>query len=118
MAAGPRTPVPCARTPAPGKEIRFMAFSIRTLDGGDVQLPSSELDRLRASLSGDDGQRSQFALRTIWNAMIDRRPALIVRCPNADDVVRAVRFARAHGCCSPSAAAATTSPATRSATAG
>jgi FAD/FMN-containing dehydrogenase len=32
--------------------------------------------------------------RTVFNAMIDRRPALIARCANADDVVRAVNLAR------------------------
>jgi FAD/FMN-containing dehydrogenase len=32
--------------------------------------------------------------RRIWNAMIDKRPALIARCANADDVVAAVGFAR------------------------
>jgi hypothetical protein len=34
--------------------------------------------------------------RGIWNAMIDRRPALILRCATPDDVVRAVRFTREH----------------------
>ena len=34
--------------------------------------------------------------RTIWNRMIDRRPALIARCAGADDVIAAVRFAREH----------------------
>jgi FAD/FMN-containing dehydrogenase len=34
--------------------------------------------------------------RSIWNAMIDRRPGLIVQCTDTSDVVRAVRFARAH----------------------
>lgn len=33
--------------------------------------------------------------RTIWNAMIDRRPALIARCVGASDVMRAIGFARA-----------------------
>jgi len=33
--------------------------------------------------------------RTVWNAMIDRRPALIARCTDAEDIVCAVNFARA-----------------------
>src|SRR5690242_2024340 len=32
--------------------------------------------------------------RKIWNGMIDKRPAVIVKCVNDADVVNAVRFAR------------------------
>jgi len=35
-------------------------------------------------------------VRQIWNAMIDRRPALIARCASPDDVVEAVKLARSH----------------------
>ena len=35
--------------------------------------------------------------RSVWNAMIDRRPALIVRCLGVPDVVACVNAARTHG---------------------
>jgi FAD/FMN-containing dehydrogenase len=35
--------------------------------------------------------------RTVWNAMIDRRPAAIARCANTADVVEAARFGRTAG---------------------
>jgi FAD/FMN-containing dehydrogenase len=36
-------------------------------------------------------------VRTLYNAMIDKRPALIVRCADQDDVVAAVNFGRDEG---------------------
>ncbi len=42
---------------------------------------------------GDDGYESA---RRVWNGMIDKYPALIVRCVDVVDVVTAVQFARLH----------------------
>ncbi|GAA3525569.1 FAD-binding oxidoreductase [Aeromicrobium panaciterrae] len=41
------------------------------------------------------GGKGYDAARQVWNAMVDRRPRLIVQCTSVEDVVLAVRNARA-----------------------
>ncbi|HEY3214914.1 MAG TPA: FAD-binding oxidoreductase [Candidatus Eisenbacteria bacterium] len=43
------------------------------------------------------GEPDYEEARTIWNAMVDRRPAAIVRAVETADVMQAVAFAREHG---------------------
>nr|WP_245449033.1 FAD-binding oxidoreductase [Phyllobacterium sophorae] len=52
--------------------------------------------QLRGSLCLAD-EAGYDEARTVWNAMIDRRPAAVVRCHGASDVMRAVRLARDNG---------------------
>ncbi len=67
--------------------------------GGIIQhLSQAAISALKASLQGEllcPDDSGYDAARTVWNAMIDRRPRLIARCTNANDVVAAVNFARA-----------------------
>ena len=59
----------------------------------------SALEKLRTAVRGAvlcPGQDGYDTARTIPNAMIDRRPALIARCTGAADVIVCVRFAREH----------------------
>jgi FAD/FMN-containing dehydrogenase len=65
-----------------------------------VQLPQSALDGLRAGVRGTvltPGAPGFEDSRTVWNAMIDRQPSLVLRCLGVADVIAGVRFARAHG---------------------
>jgi FAD/FMN-containing dehydrogenase len=55
-----------------------------------------ELTGFRGALIGPDDSDYDEA-RAVYNAMIDKRPALIARCADADDVVQAVGFARDQG---------------------
>jgi FAD/FMN-containing dehydrogenase len=73
-----------------------MQHSMTTLDGKQVSIESAALDGLRSLLRGKllmPGDPGFDEARSIWNAMIDRKPGAIVRCAGAADVIRTVRFA-------------------------
>jgi FAD/FMN-containing dehydrogenase len=63
-------------------------------------IDAGHISTFRTTITGrvlgphDDGYD---AARQIWNAMIDKRPALIAQCASTEDVQHAVAFARDHG---------------------
>ena len=74
-------------------------LQVKTYTGKDISLKTETIDKLKESLRGKvlTSESDQYnETRAIWNAMIDKRPALIVRCASAADVMRAVRFAGEH----------------------
>ncbi len=70
---------------------------ISRYSGGVIELTPGHIDELRAMLRGElvlPGDTGYDEARTVWNATIDKRPALIARCADASDVVETVKFAR------------------------
>jgi FAD/FMN-containing dehydrogenase len=60
-------------------------------------LPTKTIEKLEANLRGTvirPGAHGYDAAREVWNARIDRKPALIARCLGNHDVIETLRFAR------------------------
>ena len=68
-----------------------------SLQGTEIELEKAAIQELGERMTGPvllSGHPDYDSARTIWNGMHDKRPALIARCLNADDVSQAVTFAR------------------------
>lgn len=67
---------------------------------GHEVTPGDDIDTLETDFHGDvirPGDHDYDAARTVWNGMIDKRPAVIARCRDVADVITAVEFARENG---------------------
>jgi FAD/FMN-containing dehydrogenase len=72
---------------------------INTTNGAETMLNATAIEQLKGRLRGEllcPGDDHYDSARTIHNGMIDRRPALIIRCAGVADVMTAVAFARSH----------------------
>jgi FAD/FMN-containing dehydrogenase len=62
--------------------------------------PAAPFADLAAGLRGElitPGDEEYDVARSVYNGMIDKRPAAVARCRDTADVIAAVTFARAHG---------------------
>jgi FAD/FMN-containing dehydrogenase len=77
----------------------MQSYSLRTMSGNTTALGRRTVEAFTEDIGGEvvapEGPGYDDT-RAVWNAMVDRRPGLIVRCRDAADVVRAVRLAREH----------------------
>ncbi len=77
-----------------------MTLTESNLQTDAAPLDLETVDAFRSRLRGQflqQGDPDYDAARQVWNAMVDRRPALITRCAGAADVIAAIRFAREQG---------------------
>jgi hypothetical protein len=68
-----------------------------TLSGGEATLRDADVAKLAKNFGGSIIQPEDAdyeSARKIWNAMFDRRPALIAKCAAVNDVKTALAFAR------------------------
>jgi hypothetical protein len=85
----------CDRVPI----LNLKAMKIKTLDGNEIDLNQDTIVSLKMRLRGqvltpvDIGYEES---RTVWNGMIDKKPAIIVRCLGTADVIACMQFVREH----------------------
>src|SRR3954447_26063365 len=71
------------------------ASSSRRSNADDASIDTLKRE-IRGTVLTEDSPGYDEA-RTIWNAMIDRRPRLIVRCTGPADVIKSIKFATSQG---------------------
>jgi FAD/FMN-containing dehydrogenase len=72
---------------------------VKGLAGTEIVLPGSTIEAFAAGLRGEvllAGSQGYDQARRVWNAVFDKKPAIIARCTGAADVQQAVNFAREH----------------------
>lgn len=72
---------------------------VKTMDGREIDLKQDALDNLKMRIRGtvlvpDDVGYDES--QTFWNAMIDRKAAVVARCRGVADLIQCVQFAREH----------------------
>ncbi|HCS47272.1 MAG TPA: FAD-binding oxidoreductase, partial [Candidatus Aminicenantes bacterium] len=71
----------------------------KTMEGREIDLEQETLNGLKMRLRGPmftPGDVGYDESRTVWNGMIDKRPAVVVRCLGTADMITCVQFAREH----------------------
>ena len=69
----------------------------KTMEGREMELKQDLVDGLKLRLRGPvfaPGNIGYEESRTVWNGMIDRKPAVVARCLGVADVIACVKFAR------------------------
>ena len=107
MARGVFRTRPLGSTPFPGpsRAGQHALIDLPTAPEGAPKLliienAGLDVDALRTAIAGDvvvPGDAGYDAARVAWNLAVDQRPAAVVLPESADDVVAAVRAARAAG---------------------
>ena len=92
------TPVPADSSSLNPDAVKHLSTAVASRsEKGMINLSKEKIENLKSKVKGQivlPSDSSYDEVREIWNAMIERRPALIVRCAEADDVPPAISFAR------------------------
>jgi len=72
-------------------------LSLASRSGGATRVEGTRLESFRGAVRGETlapGEAGYEEARAVWNGMVDRRPALVVRCSGVADVLLGIELAR------------------------
>jgi FAD/FMN-containing dehydrogenase len=75
------------------------ALRLAKTRASEPMLPGPDVSELKQGIRGQlvlPGDPTYDQARRVWNGMVDKRPAAVIYCAGADDVVASVTFARSH----------------------
>jgi FAD/FMN-containing dehydrogenase len=87
----------CQRVPSGNGSTGSVAIAAVTGDGREISIEAAAAQELARELQGALYQRAEEGYdtaREVWNAMIDKHPALVAQCATVADVQTCVNFAR------------------------
>lgn len=72
-------------------------MKVKTINGSDVDLKQEILDNFKMQIKGHvlfPGENGYEDSRSLWNAMVENKPGMVVRCLGTADVISSIKFAR------------------------
>ena len=82
----------CSRSVPPVAKTANTSTKAVSLDDSEIELEKAAIREPGVAMNGSvmlSGHPDYDGARRIWNGMHDKRPALIARCQNAEDIRRA-----------------------------
>ena len=72
-------------------------LKVKKITGESISINNDSLNQFKNGFNGNllfEDHSEYNESRNLWNDMINKKPALIIKCNNANDIQKSVQFAK------------------------